>query len=155
MQSNNEKSSATEFKLVAAPLWRRLAAILYDGLMLICLIFVAWQPVPLLPDDPWPQWVSQGIRLIYLFTVAFLFFGWFWTHGGQTIGMRAWKIRLIDRRSNSPAGADSTWSQALVRFFVAMISWSSLGLGFLWALTNQKRLTWHDLASGTLLIRVQ
>lgn len=153
MHSNNELSDATDPKPIPVSLLRRLAAALYDGIMLICLIFIAWQPVPLIPDDNWPQWLSQGIRLSYLLAIAFSFFGWFWTHGGQTIGMRAWKIRLISAPDNADPGHYPLWSQAFVRFFVAILSWGLFGIGFLWALTNRKRLCWHDIASKTFLVR--
>lgn len=155
MQSKKEVTGATEKKYLPVSFWRRLAAVLYDGIMLICLIFIAWQPVPLLPDDNWPGWLSQGVRLIYLFAVAFLFFGWFWTHGGQSIGMRAWKIRLVAGQNQISLGASPPWSLALIRFTVAILSWLICGLGFLWALTNRNRLCWHDLASKTFLIRLQ
>jgi len=154
MQSKEEVAGATEKEYLPVSLWRRLAAVLYDGIMLICLIFIAWQPVPLLPDDNWPGWLSQGLRLIYLFAIAFLFFGWFWTHGGQTIGMRAWKIRLVTGQNHFSSGDSPPWSLALIRFTVAILSWLIFGFGFLWALTNRKRLCWHDLASKTFLIRL-
>ena len=76
------------------PLWRRLAAIVYDVLLLFCVVFIAWQPVPLLPDTL-HEVLGRGIRLAYLTLISFLFFGWFWTHGGQTLGMKAWGIKLI------------------------------------------------------------
>ncbi|MGI9317966.1 MAG: RDD family protein [bacterium] len=155
MHSIEEQSNATGIEFAPVSLLRRLGAILYDGIMLICIIFLAWQPVPLLPDDAWPQWLSQGVRLTYLFAVAFLFFGWFWTHGGQTIGMRAWKIRLINCHKTADSDANLSWVQAFIRFGVALFSWAALGFGFLWAVTNRKRLCWHDIASNSMLARVK
>jgi uncharacterized RDD family membrane protein YckC len=141
-------------ELIAVTLWRRLAAAFYDGLVLICIVFIAWQPVPLLPDDQWPEWLSRGVRLGYLLAVIILFFGWFWTHGGQTIGMRAWKIRLVD---DSP-GATSTGTisslQVVIRLAVAAISWAVLGMGFLWSLLDRERRTWHDMASRSRLVKI-
>ena len=154
MQSNNELSGATDLEPLPVSLFRRLAAATYDGIMLVCVVFIAWQPIPLIPDDNWPQWLSQGVRLIYLFAIAFFFFGWFWTHGGQTIGMRAWKIRVIASLNKGSQGRSPDWSQAFIRFVVAIFSWGLVGLGFLWALTNRKRLCWHDIASRTLLVRL-
>ena len=155
MHSKEEVASATALEYLPVSLWRRFAALLYDSIMLICLIFIAWQPVPLLPDENWPGWLSQGLRLIYLFVIAFLFFGWFWTHGGQTIGMRAWKIRLVTGLDQTGMGTSPLWSQALIRFTVAILSWLIFGSGFLWALTNRNRLCWHDLASKTFLVRLK
>ena len=154
MHSNNQHSVATDLEPLPVSLLRRLAAAIYDGIMLICLIFIAWQPVPLIPDDNWPQWLSQGLRLSYLFAVSFSFYGWFWTHGGQTIGMRAWKVRLISMRGSGDLSQNPLWSQAFIRFLVAIFSWALFGLGFLWALTNRRRLCWHDIASKTALVRL-
>jgi uncharacterized RDD family membrane protein YckC len=133
-------------------LLRRLAAIFYDSLVLFCLIFIAWQPVPLIPDDHWPQWLSQGVRLAYLVLLICLFFGWFWTHGGQTIGMRAWKFRLEDATAGPATAQPVRWSQALTRLFFALVSWAAFGVGFLWSLFDGERRTWHDIASRSRLV---
>jgi uncharacterized RDD family membrane protein YckC len=130
------------------PFWRRLLAIVYDTFVLICVIFVAWQPVPLLPLDLLPPPVSQGLRLLYLLSITFLFFGWFWTHGGQTIGMRAWQIKLESSSTSTSPG----WKQCWIRYLIAMLSWLVLFLGFLWALFHPQRAAWHDLVSGTRLV---
>ncbi len=133
------------------PLWRRLAAMIYDSLVLLCVIFVAWVPVPLLPDHLWPIWIDRSGRLLYLCFLIYAFFGWFWCHGGQTIGMKAWKFRLEKR--TSPPGEFSPISgrQAFLRLLVALISWTAFGLGFFWSLIRSDRCTWHDIASGSRL----
>jgi uncharacterized RDD family membrane protein YckC len=123
-------------------------AIVYDSIMLFCVVFIAWQPVPALPLDQWPPLLAQGIKLTYLLAICLLFFGWFWTHGGQTIGMRAWRIRVSDY----PAPGKVSWKQTLQRFLVALLSWGAAGLGFLWCLFRQDRRAWHDLASSTCLL---
>ncbi|MDE0097907.1 MAG: RDD family protein [Gammaproteobacteria bacterium] len=132
-------------------LWRRLAAIFYDSLVLVCLVFIAWLPVPLVPDDQWPQWLSRGWRLAYLGCVVYAFYGWFWVHGGQTLGMRAWRLRLVDAASRPDAYLPVGWKQALLRLAVAWMSWAALGLGFLWSLWDPERRTWHDIASRSRL----
>lgn len=136
-----------------APLWRRLAAMTYDAMVLVCVIFIAWQPVPLLPDGQWPEWLARGVRLGYLGLVIFLFFGWFWTHGGQTIGMRAWKIRLLDASSGPGRAVAIGWRQALIRLLVAVLSLAAMGLGFLWSLFDGQNRCWHDIASASRLVR--
>ena len=83
----------------------------------------------------------------YLIAVAFVYFGWFWTHGGQTLGMRTWRLRLV-----SNGGAPTGWGQAVVRFLVAGVSALALGLGFLWAFLDPDRRTWHDRLSRTVII---
>jgi uncharacterized RDD family membrane protein YckC len=124
---------------------RRLAAISYDFMLLLAVLFLA--TVIVLPINGGEAFTShQTLYPLYLLSVSFVFYGWFWTHGGQTLGMRAWKIKLI----SDQAGA-VTWAQAAIRFVVAIVSWACLGLGFFWCLFNHQGLTWHDSLSKTRL----
>jgi uncharacterized RDD family membrane protein YckC len=66
----------------------------------------------------------------------------------MTLGMRAWKIRLV-RTDGGPV----SWPACLLRFMVALVSVSALGLGILWALADIDKRCWHDLAARTLLIK--
>ena len=150
-----EQGKPTETVFHPAPLWRRLLAIFYDTMVLACVAFIAWQPVPLLPDDLWPEILSRGIRLSYLVVVTFMFFGWFWTHGGQTIGMRAWKIKLVSADSITEPGKLPGWSQAWIRYCLALVSWFVFGLGFIWSLFDTQRRTWHDRGSSTRLVVIR
>ncbi|MCW9056137.1 MAG: RDD family protein, partial [Gammaproteobacteria bacterium] len=93
--------------------------------------------------------VYQFFILILLFITGFLFYGWFWTHGGQTLGMRTWKLKLVSI-DNKPV----SWKQALIRYIAALLSWGCFGFGFLWALLNKDKKTWHDMASDTALIQL-
>lgn len=127
-------------------LLRRLAAIVYDTLLLISVLFVA--TALMLPFNA-GQAISplyRGYYWLYLLTISFLFYGWFWTHGGQTLGLRAWKMRV-----STPEGQCISWRQSLVRFGVAILSWSCFGLGFLWSLFDAQKRCWHDRLSHTTL----
>lgn len=142
--------SPEELEQAAVPsLWRRLAAIGYDCLMLSALLVLATALVVLslglglgyqLPDgDPLLQ--------LYLLLITFSFFAGFWTHGGQTIGMRAWRIRVIGQD-----GRPLSWPQATIRFLAAIFSWLVAGLGFWWILLDANGLAWHDHLSKSRLI---
>lgn len=134
-------------KVSRCPLPRRLAAILYDSIVLIGLLFFAALPPTLLYGEGTTGTWSVLFMRIYLLAVAFAFFGGFWTHGGQTIGMRAWRVRVV--------GADGKtigWRDALVRFAVAIVSWAAVGAGFWWSLFDREGLAWHDRVSGTRLV---
>lgn len=87
---------------------------------------------------------DQYFYPIYLVGVSFLFFGWFWTHGGQTLGMRAWKIKIL-----TPDGRAISWLQAAQRFFAALLSWLFFGLGFWWILFDKQKRSWHDRLSNS------
>jgi uncharacterized RDD family membrane protein YckC len=126
-------------------LLKRLAVMLYDLLLVIAVLFLA--TLFLLPFNQGEAFQPNSIAYpIYLFFVGFIFYGWFWTHGGQTLGLMAWKLQLVSNH-----GQILTWKQSLIRFVVAIFSWGLCGVGILWILFNPQRLTWHDLASKTHL----
>ncbi|MEJ2115922.1 MAG: RDD family protein [Gammaproteobacteria bacterium] len=128
-------------------LLRRFGAILYDLFLLITVLFIASFLV-VIPTGVTPEDRFFFLFQAYIFLVAFIFFAWFWIRGGQTLGMRTWKIKLI-----TEDGSKLTWGKALIRFVIAMLSWLALGLGFLWCLWDKQHRTWHDIASKTRLIR--
>lgn len=72
-----------------------------------------------------------------------------WRRGGQTLGMRPWRLRVI-----AADGAAPSWRALGVRYAIATVSLLLGGLGFWWAWVDKARLTWHDRASGTRVIRL-
>lgn len=136
--------------LPAAGLARRLAAIGYDSLLVAAIWFVIGGMGLALsggalsrPDRP--VWLLLAFRAV-LVASLWLFFAWFWTHGGQTLGMRAWRLQLVNEN-----GGPVRWKQTLWRFAGACLSAGALGLGYLWVLFDRERLSWHDRLSATRL----
>ncbi len=128
-------------------LLRRVAALLYDSLLVAALLMLATVPYVVLTDGAAvPHWVRVLFQT-YLLAVMFGFFSWFWLHGGQTLGMRAWRLRVVSRD-----GGPIRPGQALARFGWALPSLLLLGLGLLWVLVDKERLAWHDRLSGTRLV---
>ena len=128
-----------------APLTRRLMAILYDGLLVLALLFVATVPfVGMRGGQP----VDSGDLpyQITLVTIAWAFFAGFWSLSGRTLGMQSWRLRIEDENGLRPGIATST-----LRFFAAILSWLPLGLGFWWQIWDKDKLSWHDRLSGTRL----
>lgn len=125
-------------------LLRRIAAMLYDLLLIAALLFLATLPfIAVRGGEP----VEIGDNLIYRFVlvaVIYAFFVGFWVRSGRTLGMQSWRLQLetMDGGKVSPG-------QASVRFFAAVLSWAVVGLGFLWQLWDKDNLTWHDRISGT------
>lgn len=119
---------------------RLCAAIFYDLLLLVAILFFA--TLLALPFNKGQAFEGQLIYPIYLIAVSFLFYGWFWTHGGQTLGLKSWKIKLVSDKNQA-----ITWQQAFIRFVTAILSWLCLGMGFFWAFFDKQHRTWHDLAS--------
>lgn len=125
---------------------RRFAAILYDALLLLGVIFVAGIPWALVPNEIQQQQPWLIVKQIYLLAVAYLFFAGFWVHGGQTLGMRAWRIKVVSISNKS-----MTWKISLKRFIFSILSWLVIGLGFLWVLFDRDKHAWHDRLSATQL----
>ncbi|HZJ93024.1 MAG TPA: RDD family protein [Thiopseudomonas sp.] len=144
-----------------AGLGKRLAAVFYDFMLCIALVMV----ITLV--------YQQGIlRLIYgaealqvmadsqmldidpvlstlLFFSVFAFFAKFWTHGGQTLGMQVWGLRV----QNPDGSAIDVW-QALLRFLIAIIAWLPAGLGVWWMLFDKHKRTWSDMYSGSDVVQL-
>jgi len=107
--------------LPPARLPRRLAAIVYDGLLLVGVLVGATAlalglVVIIIGVDAFKAQnplMGNPFFQFYLFLICFLFYGGFWTHGGQTLGMRAWRLR-VQRRD----GGEISWWRALPRFLV-------------------------------------
>ena len=112
----------------AAGLFRRLAALFYDVLLVTALLMFATWLVLLLTGGQAiaaqsPHWWMLGYRIL-LVAVMIAYFGLFWTRGGQTLGMLAWKIRVV--RAN---GARLRWRDVGLRLATAVLSWLPAGLG--------------------------
>ena len=131
-----------------ASLFKRLAALFYDSLLLLALWFIG---IALLLPLTGGTAFSANNPLIttYLLFISFFFYGWFWMHGGQTLGMRAWKLRLHNLRPGP-----LSWWQVLLRFMVAIPSGLLFGLGYLWQLVDRKSLSWHDRYSETTIVQL-
>lgn len=129
-------------------LFHRLAIMTYDGVLLLAVLFAA--TAVLLPFTG-----GEAIRphhpgyTAYLLLVSFLYFAWCWTHGGQTLAMRTWHVRLVTADGDAPG-----WKRSLARFAAALLAWLPLGAGHLWVVLDRERLAWHDRLSGTRLVKV-
>ncbi|MCW9013197.1 MAG: RDD family protein [Gammaproteobacteria bacterium] len=147
-------------QFIPATLFKRLLAIIYDLLLLTAIIFTAGIIIAgittfvindgraITEQHPF-YFYYQLYLLICLVFVSFIFYGWFWTHGGQTLGMKTWKLRLT-----TADGESVSWQRAAIRFLVAILSWACLGSGFLWSLFDRDKRSWHDIVSKTILVQI-
>ena len=126
---------------------RRVAAMLYDGLLILALLFLSTLPfIAIRGGDP----VEIGDNRLYqivLALVIYAFFVGFWIRSGRTLGMQSWRLQLETADGDKPSIGKAT-----LRFLVAIVSWSAFGLGFLWQLWDKDNLTWHDRISGTRIV---
>jgi uncharacterized RDD family membrane protein YckC len=122
---------------------------LYDWLLLLALMLVATSLITL------PLGMPTGIGLVLFQSFIFIlipavFFIGFWLWGGQTLGMRSWRIRLV-----TDSGRTLDGPAAFRRLLGAMLSLLPCGLGFIWILFDPERLAWHDRLSRTRLVMVE
>jgi uncharacterized RDD family membrane protein YckC len=133
---------------MTAGVGRRFGAMLYDSLVVIALLFIVTALfLPFTGGEAITPRQSGVIEYIYraaLLLAVVLFFGVFWTWRGQTIGMLAWRLRVV--RND---GSDLTWRDALIRLAGAAVSLAALGLGYFWIWIDRERLAWHDRWSRT------
>ncbi|HEY3519707.1 MAG TPA: RDD family protein [Rhodanobacteraceae bacterium] len=134
-------------------LWRRLAALVYDVFPLIGLwmltVFVCLFVAGRNYDPAHPQFLFRLWLQIALLVVTAAYFVISWTRIGATIGMRAWKLKLV-----CDDGAKLGAVRALARFFLALLSLAIAGIGFWWALFDAQKRTVHDRVCGTQMIRL-
>ncbi len=160
-----------------APVWRHLLAMVYDLFLIIPLLMVTsallvgiYGPVETATErvvPAWQQWVLALVALI-------AFFGVFWRKQGQTLGMQAWRVKLVTQDDPSK---QVTWSQVITRVVVACLPLLAALLpfvffdvnnapsgiyalaallavaGVLWRFTNASRHYLHDMLSGTELLQ--
>lgn len=131
--------------LPPATLLRRLSAALYDGLLLIALMMLA-AALALFINGGTAVDSGNLYFQLYLLSVPCGFFLWFWTHGGQTLGMRSWRMRVI-----SEGGGEMRLYQALLRLPLAALSWFSV-IGLLWCVFDQRGRALHDIFSDSLIV---
>ena len=72
-----------------------------------------------------------------------------WRRGGQTLGMRPWRLQLLSAHAGPP-----TWKALWLRYAVGTLSLLLGGLGFWWAWVDREKLTWHDRVSSTRMVRL-
>jgi uncharacterized RDD family membrane protein YckC len=129
----------------------RLAAAIYDLLPLLGLWFVAAVLALAVTGGTLDARTLAGKLIVqgFVLAVSAAYFVVSWARGGQTLGMRAWRLRVI-----AADGGRLSWSRALLRFIVALLSLAVFGAGFWWTLVDAQRRAWHDRAADSLLVKI-
>lgn len=125
---------------------RRLASMLYESLVVFSILLVGFL---------FPQIVLNGFgfvmgaRLLWLHMLVVLmaYFVWCWLHGGQTLPMKTWKMRIANADGSPPRPA-----QAVLRYLAAWPSLIFFGIGILWALIDKDKQFLHDRIAGTRIV---
>lgn len=116
----------------APGLARRMAAFLYEGLLLFGVLMLAGWLYGGLTQQRHALEGRFGLQ-VFLFLVLGVYFVWFWTHGGQTVALKAWRLRITTAR-----GGALTQGRALARYLAA----------WLWFLPSLVAIGVADLHSG-------
>jgi uncharacterized RDD family membrane protein YckC len=134
---------------IAAPaaLGWRLLALTYDLLPMIPLLLIisammVWVRGGRTVEHA-PAWAALQFGLFWL--AIGLYFVVSWRRGGQTMGMRPWRLQVL-----AADGKPAAWRALWLRYLVASLT---PGLCLLWTLVDRERRGLHDLAAGTLLVR--
>lgn len=132
----------------AADLVPRLLCCLYEGLLLAgTLVAAGFLLVPLGHSFGFSAEEARTWNRSWMFLVVSAYFVWFWTHGGQTLPMKTWRIR-IEGPDRQPPGLD----RALLRMVLAWAGWGLFGAHFLWAVFDRDRQFLHDRLLGTRIV---
>jgi uncharacterized RDD family membrane protein YckC len=129
----------------APGLRRRLAALVYEGVLLFGVLMAASIPYAAFTNQRHALQGRHGFQL-YLFLVLATYFIGFWTHGGQTLAMKTWQIQL--RRAD---GQPLRLPQAVLRYLASWL-WFLPALGLVWAtgLTHGSGEFWGAMLGGVL-----
>jgi uncharacterized RDD family membrane protein YckC len=127
--------------------FRRLAIIVYDSAIVVSLLMLATM-LAMLAGFGGRTAMKDPVYTAYLLAIWFFYLAWCWHRGGMTVGMRAWRVRIVDEKGNRPG-----WRKSAIRFLVSLLSAAAAGIGFLWALADSRKRTWHDILSRTRLVK--
>ena len=146
----------TNTTALPAPLWRRFAAMGYDSFLVLA-ISMAYGALTLAvyvaifghkSQDYSPMMQGLAFQMGWIFSVA-VFFIYFWARGGQTAGMKAWRIRVVNQNQSSIGITTSS-----KRFLLACVSLLALGLGFFWSIFDPQKQCLHDKLCQTNMIYI-
>ena len=148
--------------------WRRIASLLYDTVLIIALVIIMY--MPLLSFNIEGNIVLKITAQLYVYLIIQYFFVWFWVNGNGTLGMKSWKVKILDTSGNK-----ITYKKAIIRFNASLIYFLISGFlifvyyknseinYFLLVLTlivtlipliRKDRKFLHDIISGTILIKI-
>ncbi len=154
--------------------WRRIICLIYESFILLAILFIASLIFHLIFSNTQASYFKPLFQF-YLLVIMGYYFTWFWTHGGQTLAMQTWKMRLV-----SKDGRALTRKQAIMRFLCTLIgilifaiidqilpfnfisyyqlvfiSMLIFGCGFIWALFDRDHQFLHDRLAGTRIIKIE
>ena len=143
--NNDGKPTATP-----AHLGWRLLAMVYDAVIALALLFViSALSLAILPDHKpvIPGSAASTAVFAAIWGVLGAYATLSWRFGGQTIGMKPWRLKVVTAQGLRP-----DWRALIIRYAVASLT---LGTALLWSVFDRERRGLHDIAAGTLFVRLR
>jgi len=131
----------------AASLARRFLSLVYETPLLVALLFAGTLPVLIFTQHLDAVLVRPLLQL-YLLVLCGGYFVWQWRHGGQTLPMKTWRLRLVARD-----GGPLTLRHGIYRYVLALLGLALFGTGLFWALIDRERQFLHDRLAGTRIVK--
>lgn len=130
-----------------AGLWPRFGAMVYEGVLLVGIVFIgSWVYLKLFGDAS--HGIARHVFQGYLAILCGVYFVYCWRHTGQTLGMKTWGLRLVLAN-----GDKLTLARAAARYALALAGLVAGGIGFLWVIVDRDRQFLHDRLLGTRVVR--
>ena len=126
---------------------RRIASMTYEVLLLLGVLSVSFMLPHLALGMAFSVVLPGWLLATHIFIVLGIYFIWYWHHGGQTLAMQTWKLRLTDAHGDIP-----TMKQLTVRYVLMWPSVLYFGAGLIWALLDRDRQFLHDRIAGTRVV---
>ncbi len=164
-------ATAEPVDLTAPSLRRRMACWMYEGVLMFGVVFIAGWLFSTLGQMRDAMDARRPLLQAFLFLVFGIYFAWFWSRG-QTLAMKTWHIRVVDR-----LGRPVTQARALLRYLLAWVWFLPplallapfrlaageltvlmVGWVLVWGLLSRfhpQRQFWHDVLAGTRLVSSQ
>lgn len=133
---------------------RRVAALLYDAVLLAALLVIFTSGAVFLNHGVALERSKAGAWFYFyqagLVCVIAAYYLVNWLRSGQTLGMRAWHLRAVTE-SGRPLG----WRAATLRLGLGALAWAPAALGVLWLYADPEHLALHDRLSRTRIVHLQ
>ncbi|WP_185964276.1 RDD family protein [Aliikangiella marina] len=154
-QTLDQKQSSPKLTVKLAPFWKKFGAWVYDllgALAVFILAMVVGYVIIFIMTIPWienGQALSKALYMnplwsIYLFASVQYYYVWCWVKGGQTMGMKTWRLKLC-----KPDGSHLTWKEAYIRSFASLG-----GLSQIWGIVDKENRGIHDFIFDTRVVEL-
>ena len=139
---------------ISAGFGRRVAALLYDCLLLAALLVIFTSGAVFLNHRVAVEPKTAGAwSYLYRAGLIAIVVGYYllnWLRSGQTLGMRAWHLRAV-----ADSGKPMALKAAALRILFGALAWAPAALGVLWLYADPEHLALHDRLSKTRVVHLQ